>query len=112
MALLDPANLPTIITAAVGAIGMYGAHRTASRASRKNAKEAAEIEAYARARAMDVGTIDRQNEEISDLAKDNKELRTENRLLKHERLELQVAKNALVRRVDELNEQLRRKKNE
>lgn len=74
---LDPGHIATIITGAVGALGMWGAHRTAAYAARKNAKEQAEIEAYARARAMDERTINRQNEEIDDLNKIIRELRLE-----------------------------------
>lgn len=107
MALLDPANLPTIITAVVGAIGMFGAHRTASRASRKNAKEAAEIEAYARARAMDVRTIERQNEEIADLLGDNIKLRKRDREQLAEIDKLRTERIALVRQNMNLTEQLR-----
>lgn len=76
---------------------------------RMNAKESAELEAYGRARSMDLKTIERQNEEIEDLVTKNKELHKENRSLKLERTELMVTKNALVRHNEELRDKLRRK---
>jgi hypothetical protein len=112
MALELANHLPTIITATVGAIGMVGAHRTASRAARKNAKEAAEIEAYTRARAMDIQTIDRQNEEIKDLLKDNIELRRKNREYSVENDRLRTERAAFVKQIARLQEELRTKKND
>jgi hypothetical protein len=87
---------------------MIGAHRTASRAARKNAKEQAELEAYTRARTMDLQTISRQNEEIKDLLSDNIKLRQRDREQTAEIDKLRTERTALVkqnlRQAEELRE--------
>lgn len=67
---MDPLNLGTLLVAVVTAIGLWITQRSASKANRSTEKDKAEIEAYNRARAMDLQTIDRQNEEIKDLTGD------------------------------------------
>lgn len=51
---------------------------------------------------MSVRTISRQNEEIDDLTKDNKELRKRNNELAADNLKYRVANRALLDRVEEL----------
>lgn len=67
---IDPLNLGTLTVAIVTAIGLWITQRSAGKANRSTERDKAEIEAYNRARAMDLKTIDRQNEEIADLAED------------------------------------------
>lgn len=109
---LDPANLATIITGVVGVVGMWGAHKISARATQKNTKEVAETEAYSRARAMDMQTIERQNAEIKDLLGDNIALRKRDRTQINEIDRLRTERAALVRQNIQLLEQLRRKTND
>lgn len=51
---------------------------------------------------MSVRTISRQNDEIDDLTKDNKELRIRNNELAADNLKLRVANRALLDKVAEL----------
>lgn len=96
-------HLPTIITATAGLLGMYATHRTA----RKNSKDQAELEAYIRARTMDLQTITRQNEEIKDLLADNIELRKRDREQNKEIDRLRTERIALVKQNLQLKEQMR-----
>lgn len=106
---LDPLNIGLIITTVITVLAGWASQRAASKTGRENAKEQAELEAYVRARTMDVGTITRQNEEIEDLKTDNKELRAENRVLKEEKRKLEIVKRALIERNVELQDKLREK---
>lgn len=106
---LDLTNhLPTIITATAGLLGMYATHRTA----RKNTKEQAEIEAYIRARTMDLQTINRQNEEIKDLLDDNIALRKRDREQLVEIDKLRSERVALVKHNLKLLDQIRGNKDD
>jgi len=96
-------HLPTIITAGAGLLGMYATHRTA----RKNVKEQAEIEAYIRARTMDLQTITRQDEEIKDLLGDNIVLRKRDREQTKEIDRLRTERIALVKQNIKLQDQIR-----
>jgi len=107
---LDPLNIGLIITTLVTVLAGWASQRAASKTSRINAKEQAELEAYSRAREMDDRTIKRQNEEIEDLSKDNKQLRAENRVLKEDKRKLEIVKRALLDRNMELQDQIREKK--
>lgn len=106
---LDPANLATIITGVVGVIGMWGAHKISARATQKNTRAVAETDAYTRARALDLQTIERQNAEIKDLLEDNIYLRKRDRDQIGEIDRLRTERAALVRQNIQLLEQLRRK---
>ena len=106
---LDPLNIGLIITTLITALAGWAAQRSATKAGRTSAREQAEIESYARAEAMSIRTISRQNEEIEDLTKDNTELRTRNKDLAAEKLALEVAKRALVDQVTDLQRKLREK---
>ena|SRR5688572_27015714 len=110
MALDLVSHLPTIITATVGAIGMYGAHRTASWASRKNAKETAELEAYKRAREMDIQTNDRLRADNRELFDENVKLRKIEREKNNEIDKLRTERIALVRELDRLRQEQRSQK--
>jgi len=119
MSLLDPANIPTLITAGAGLLGMWGAHKISARATRKNAKEVAETEAFVRARAMDDRTIARQDTEIEDLklrlkevVGDNIDLRKRDRDHITEIDKLRTERMALVRKIINLQEQARGKPND
>lgn len=114
MSLLDPANIPTLITAAAGLLGMWGAHKISARATRKNAKEVAETEAYVRARAMDDRTIARQDTEIEDLklrlkevVGDNVDLRKRDREQTTEIDKLRTERMALVKKIINLQDKAR-----
>lgn len=103
---MDPANIIAgVVIAAIGALASIAAGRAAARASTTNSKTDAEKEAYERARAMDVATIERQDKEIE-------ELRAQNSLLRKENEELRIVKeqngylNADVKRVDKDNTRL------
>ena len=109
---LDPINIGLIITTLISMFAGWASQRSAAKAGRATAKEQAELEAYNRARTMDIGTISRQNEEIEDLKKDNKELRAENRELKEDNRKLGIVKRALIERNLELQEKARGKKND
>lgn len=111
MALDLASSLPTIITAVVGAAGMYGAHRTASWASRKNAKETAELEAYKRAREMDIQTNDRLKSDNRELFNENMELRKSDREKNKEIDRLRTERIALVKELDRLRQEQRSQKN-
>ena len=111
---LDPVNIGLIITTLITVLAGWASQRSAAKTSRATAKEQAESEAYNRAREMDDKTIKRQNEEIDDLTKDNRQLRADNRILQDEKRKLEVTKRALIERNMELQDQIRngRKKND
>jgi len=107
---LDPLNVGLIITTVITVLAGWASQRAATRSARATAKEQAELDAYTRASEMDKKTITRQNEEIDDLTNDNKQLRARNRELAQDKLQLEVAKRALVDQNTELKRQLREKK--
>lgn len=65
--MIDPINIGTILVTIIGVGGAWLTQRTSAKASRMNSKEVAEVEAYNRARSMDLKTIERQDEEIAEL---------------------------------------------
>lgn len=75
---MDPINIASIIVAAIAALAAWASQRSASKAITTNANVAARVElekeAYVRARAFDVETIRRQDVELAELRKENKEL--------------------------------------
>lgn len=107
---LDPLNIGLIITTLVTVLAGWASQRAATKTARVTAKEQAELDAYTRAREMDSKTITRQNEEIDDLTKDNKELRKRNRELAENNLKLEVAKRALLDQNQTLKNQIRENK--
>lgn len=66
-----PTELATVAVAVIAAGGAWASQRAAARASKVNTSVAgrleAEKEAYERARAFDIQTIERQDKEIKDL---------------------------------------------
>lgn len=76
---MGAAEISAIVVALVAALGAWASQRSASRAAEINTTVSgrleAEREAYQRARAFDIQTIERQNEEIHELHKENEELR-------------------------------------
>lgn len=70
-----------IVIALIAAFGAWAAHRSAGKASVANTtvsgKLQAEQEAYERARAFDVATIERQDKELKFLREENKRLHEE-----------------------------------
>lgn len=94
---LDPLNIGLIITTLVTVLAGWASQRAATKTGRINAKEQAELEAYSRARAMDLQTIVRQDEEIADLTADNKRLREDKRVRDLENEKLRTTQTALVK---------------
>ena len=109
---LDPLNIGLVITTIVTVLAGWASQRAATKTSRINAKEQAEVEAYSRAREMDNKTITRQNEEIDDLIKDNRELRLKVKSLETDLEKSNTIKRALINRNMELQDQLREKRND
>jgi regulator of replication initiation timing len=74
-----------------------------AKSQRLSAKDTAEVEAYNRARAMDLQTIKRQDEEIADLTKDCEALRKRLALSEKENEDMRIIIRALRRRGSEEN---------
>jgi DNA repair exonuclease SbcCD ATPase subunit len=78
---MSPLDWAAIVVAAIAAFGSVAAQRSAAKASKFNTMVSgrleAEREAYERARAFDVETIDRQDAELMRLREENSRLRTE-----------------------------------
>jgi hypothetical protein len=111
---MDPVNIGLALVAAVSGLAGIASARAAARATRytadastTNTKATAEIEAFARARAMDDRTIVRQNEEINDLTNDNRELRIRLQEAAKEKLTWEVQKRALMDQNNDLRNRLR-----
>ncbi|MCA1806540.1 MAG: hypothetical protein LC687_01555 [Actinobacteria bacterium] len=90
IALLD---LAPIIVAIVAALGAWAAQRSSSNAARVNSTVSirleAEREAYERARAFDVQTIERQGAEVHSLRESNEGMRREIIVLQRRVLKLE-----------------------
>lgn len=75
---LNAIDIGGILVAIIAALGAWLSQRAASRATFTNTTVAsrldAEKEAYNRARAFDLQTIERQDSELTELRKDNKQL--------------------------------------
>lgn len=76
---MDLIDFGSILVALIAALGAWAAQRSASRTAQINTSVSgrleAEREAYQRARAFDIQTIERQNEEIKELHEENYQLR-------------------------------------
>lgn len=74
----DWGDLVTLAVAAIAALSAYASQRAAARASTMNTSTTSRVdmekEAYDRARKFDIETITRQDAEIEDLRRDNKDL--------------------------------------
>lgn len=70
-----------ILIALIAALGAWAAHRSAGKASvagtAVSGRLEAERNAYERARAFDVATIERQDSELAKLRQENQKLKTE-----------------------------------
>lgn len=86
---IDPLNIGAIFIAVLTALGSWASHRSSAKATVINAKAAAELDAYNRAREMDLRTIKLQDEEFNELRE------------KHENLKKRVSE--LERENDELH---------
>jgi predicted RNase H-like nuclease (RuvC/YqgF family) len=91
MPTLDPINLGLILTTLISLVGAYATSRSAAKANLRSDKEKAEVDAYNRASAMDIKTIERQKQELkefedeqAELKRKNKELEAENQVLRKE----------------------------
>jgi len=93
-------NWAGVVIALIGVISAWLANRAAKNAAKSSADASvtnervkAETEAYKRARAMDVETIQRQDEELKELREEMKKLREDNRALhaENERLKQRVS---------------------
>lgn len=77
---MDLTSIGAVVVAVVAAVGAWASQKSASRASMiiasTSSRLEAEREAYERARAFDVATIQRQDEEITGLLKEIATLRT------------------------------------
>ena len=102
---LDPTSLAAVIVAIVGALGAWAAARSARSASLISEKTKAEQEAYARARKMDVETIERQDKEIAELRDLDAARELAIRELRQDNQRLHEENAALRRRVTTLEEQ-------
>lgn len=106
---MDGANWAAIVVAAISIISAYlsgrAAHKAAqsnSSASVSNAKTQAEIEAYGRARKMDIETIERQDKEIEEIREENKKMNDRIRELKLDNERLHEDNDRLRRRITHL----------
>lgn len=86
---MDQFNWGSVVIAAIGIISAWLAGRQARKAAQSsadasmaNVRAQAETEAYNRARAMDIQTIQRQDEDILDLVEQIKELKADNKSLR------------------------------
>lgn len=79
---MDATNVASLIVASVAALSALASQRSASKASTINAKTAAEEEAYTRARAFDLATITRLENENKELREREKELEEQIDILK------------------------------
>lgn len=87
---MDPASIASVIVALIAAAVAIASQRSASQASRKNTQATTRVdmekEAYIRARAFDVDTIEHQDKEIKDLRDDIKRQAEELKDLKEQNL--------------------------
>lgn len=109
---MDQINWAGIVIAAIGVVASWLAGRAAKNASKYSARTQAETEAYQRARKMDVETIERQDQEIDEIRKNNQDLRQKVRtlMLDNERLRAEIQQEqednaTLRRRVSRLEKQ-------
>lgn len=64
---VDPLNIGAILIAVITGLSVWASHRSTAKASVLTDKQTAEVEAYNRARKMDLETIQRQDEEFDEL---------------------------------------------
>lgn len=108
---IDPISIGAILIALIAALGTWASHKSSAKASTINAKAAAEVEAYNRARKMDLETIERQDEEFDELRQKHAALKKRVGELERENEELH-AENARFRRRIAALERKQEEKNE
>lgn len=78
---MDLINLGAVLTAIIAAVGAWAAQRSASKANILNTEVSgrleAEEDAFVRARAFDIQTIERQDRELRELREKNARLEEE-----------------------------------
>ena len=103
---IDPYSIGAILIALIAALGTWASHKSSAKASTINAKAAAEVEAYNRARKMDLETIQRQDAEIDDIRAENGILKKRVREVELDNDELREDNTKLRRRVTALERKL------
>lgn len=99
---MDAGNWATIIVAAIALISAIFSGRAAAGASKYSSRAQAETEAYNRARTMDIQTINRQDQEIEEIRKENAEMFQKIKDLKADNERLHEDNDRLRRRVTHL----------
>ena len=99
---MNAGNWAAIIVAAISLLSAVFAGRAAAGASKYSTRAQAETEAYNRARKMDIETIERQDEEIEEIRKENKKLDARIKELKLDNERLHEDNDRLRRRVAHL----------
>ena len=103
---IDPINLGAILVAIIGFITSIASNRSSSKTSRivaaTSGRLESEREAYQRARAMDVETIERQAEMIEGLRQENMRVHLENVEIKKQNNELKETQDQLTERIRKL----------
>lgn len=94
---IDPLNIGAIFIAVIAALGTWASHRSSAKASVLNTRAAAEVEAYNRAREMDLRTIKLQDEEFDELREKHAALKKRVGELENENEQLHL-ENARFRR--------------
>lgn len=79
---MDATNIASIIVAVIATGSAVASQRSSAQASKFNARAEAETEAYNRARAFDIATIERQDKELKDLREENKDLEEQLEILR------------------------------
>lgn len=110
---MDPVNIGAVLVALIAALGAWASQRAAAKATKYNAdaanintKATAELEAYNRARAMDLKTIERQDEEFDEIRKEYDKLREDFKAMARDNERLHKENATLRRRVERLEHQL------
>lgn len=103
---MDAGNWATIIVAAITVLAAILSGRAAAGASKFSSKAQAETEAYARARKMDIETIERQDKEIEELREEVAQHREKIKELKLDNERLHEDNDRLRRRIIRLERQL------
>lgn len=108
---MDPINIGSLAVAVIAALSAWATSRAAGKAARDSTSIGgrldAEKEAYERARAFDMDTIERQDREIAELRSENESLKAELRSVMQRltRLERSVPKKLEEMLRDRLNEE-------
>lgn len=107
--MVDPVSIGAIVVALIAAIGAWASQRAAANAAKYNAdaakmstKATAELEAFNRARAMDVKTIERQDSELEQIRNEYDELNTKFKQILKDNENLHAENVSLRRRVARL----------